>query len=92
MNFINRKTRSKQIQKNQHDTELKLRSYAFLTEKELFAKLSSAQGGLTSHEVEKRKDDFGKNVITIGNKNTISHRLVEAVINPFNVILLLVAE
>ena len=25
------------------------------------------------------------------NKNTISHRLVEAVINPFNVILLLVA-
>lgn len=91
MNFINRKTRSKQIQKNQHDTELKLRSYAFLTEKELFAKLSSAQGGLTSHEVEKRQDEFGKNVITIGNKNTISHRLVEAVINPFNVILLLVA-
>jgi Mg2+-importing ATPase len=91
VNFINRKTRSKQIQKNQHDTELKLRSYAFLTEKELFAKLSSAQGGLTSHEVEKRQDEFGKNVITIGNKNTISHRLVEAVINPFNVILLLVA-
>ena len=91
MNFINRKTRSKQIQKNQHDTELRLRSYAFLTEKELFAKLSSAQGGLTSHEVEKRQDEFGKNVITIGNKNTISHRLVEAVINPFNVILLLVA-
>lgn len=91
MNFINRKTRSKQIQKNQYDTELKLRSYAFLTEKELFAKLSSDHGGLVNQEAENKQDEFGKNVITIGNKNTIRHRLVEAVINPFNVILLLVA-
>lgn len=91
MNFINRKTRSKQIQKNQYDTELKLRSYAFLTEKELFAKLSSDHGGLVNQEAENRQDEFGKNVITIGSKNTIRHRLVEAVINPFNVILLLVA-
>jgi len=91
VNFINRKTRSKQIQKNQYDTELKLRSYAFLTEKELFAKLSSDHGGLVNQEAENKQDEFGKNVITIGNKNTIRHRLVEAVINPFNVILLLVA-
>lgn len=91
MNFINRKTHSSQIQKTKHDTELKLRSYASLTAEELFTHLSSAHAGLTNQEAENRQDEFGKNVITTGNKNTMLHRLKEAVINPFNIILLLVA-
>ncbi|HFI0731742.1 TPA: cation-transporting P-type ATPase, partial [Streptococcus suis] len=70
MNFINKKTHSRQIQKNKHDTELKLRSYAYLTAEELFTHLSSSHTGLTNHEVENRQDEFGKNVITTGNKNT----------------------
>jgi len=91
VNFINRKTHGRQIQKNKHDTELKLRSYASLTAEDLFTRLSSAYAGLTNQEAENKQDEFGKNVITIGNKNTILHRLKEAVINPFNIILLLVA-
>jgi Mg2+-importing ATPase len=91
VNFMNRKTYGRQIQKNKHDTELKLRSYTFLTAEELFARLSATQVGLTSEEAEKRQDQFGKNVITVGNKNTVLHRLREATINPFNVILLLIA-
>ena len=91
MNFINRKNHGRQIQKNKHDIELKLRSYASLTAEELFTHLSSAYTGLTNQEVENRQDKFGKNVITTGNKNTTLHRLKEAVINPFNIILLLVA-
>ncbi|HFU4084306.1 TPA: magnesium-translocating P-type ATPase [Streptococcus suis] len=91
VNFINKKTHSRQIQKNKHDTELKLRSYAYLTAEELFTHLSSSHTGLTNLEVENRQDKFGKNVITTGNKNTTLHRLKEAVINPFNIILLLVA-
>ena len=91
MNFMNKKTRGKQIQKNKHDTEVKLRSYAFLTAEELFARLSATQAGFTSEEAENRQDEFGKNVITIGNKNTALRRLREAVVNPFNVILLLIA-
>ncbi|MDD4475323.1 MAG: magnesium-translocating P-type ATPase [Eubacteriales bacterium] len=88
--FINKKKLRNQIQKNKQDTEGKLRSYAFLTTKDLFSSLSSAQLGLTSDEVENRQAEFGKNVISIGNKNTVLHRLREAIINPFNVILLIV--
>jgi Mg2+-importing ATPase len=91
VNFMIRKTLGSQIPKNKHDTEVKLHSYAFLTTEELFARLSTTQAGLTSEEAENIQDKFGKNVITVGNKNTVLHRLREAVINPFNVILLLIA-
>ncbi|MGC4018198.1 MAG: magnesium-translocating P-type ATPase [Muricomes sp.] len=88
---MNRKIQGRQIQKNRQDTELKLRSYAFLTVEELFARLSSTQEGLTREEIEERQEEFGKNVITVGNKNTMLHRLREATINAFNIILILIA-
>lgn len=91
VNFIKRKNPPRQIQKNKHDSEAKLRSCAFLVPEDLFTLLSASQSGLTNNEAENRQDEFGRNVITIGNKNTLPHRLREAVINPFNVILLLVA-
>lgn len=91
MKFMNRKNLSGQIQKNKQDTERSLRSYAFLSAEELFERLSSTQVGLTGGEAENRLDEVGKNVITIGNKNTLSHNLREALINPFNIILLIVA-
>lgn len=91
VNFIKRKKPPRQIQKNKHDSEAKLRSCAFLVPEDLFTLLSASQSGLTNNEAENRQDEFGRNVITIGNKNTLPHRLREAVINPFNVILLLVA-
>ncbi|WP_207636347.1 magnesium-translocating P-type ATPase [Desulfosporosinus youngiae] len=91
VNFMNGKSLGRQIQKNKHDTEVKLHSYAFLTAEELFSHLSTTQAGLTSEEAENRQAEFGKNVITVGNKNTLLHRLREAVVNPFNLILLLIA-
>ena len=91
MNFMSRKTRIRQIQKNKQNIEAKHRFYAFLTGEELLARLSTTQAGLTWEEAESRQDEFGENVITIGNKNTMLHRLREAVINPFNIILLLIA-
>ncbi|HWS29427.1 MAG TPA: magnesium-translocating P-type ATPase [Clostridia bacterium] len=91
MKFISRKFQNEQIQKNKRDTEEKLRSLAFLTGEELLIRLFAERTGLSSDEAETREHEFGKNVITIGNKNTVLHRLREAVINPFNIILLLVA-
>ncbi len=91
MNFMNRKNHGSQIQKNKNDTEVKLRSYAFLTTEEIFARLSATQAGLTSEEAENRQDEFGKNILTVGNKNTVMRRLREAAVNPFNIILLLIA-
>ncbi|NLF26545.1 MAG: magnesium-translocating P-type ATPase [Clostridiales bacterium] len=91
MNFMNKKRIGRQIQKNRQDSETKLRSHAFLAEEDLFSRLSAARTGLSSEEAEDRQDEFGKNIITIGQKNTLLHRIREAVINPFNVILLVVA-
>lgn len=85
------KRKIKDIQKNKYDVEKKIRFFAFLSEEELFRDISASRTGLTSEEAEERQDEFGKNVITVGNKNTIIHRLREAVINPFNIILFLIA-
>lgn len=91
MNFMNKRSYDKKIQKSKHDTEVKLRSYAFLPVEELLTCLSATQTGLTSEEAEDRQGEFGKNIITIGKVNTTWRRLREAVLNPFNIILLLLA-
>ena len=91
VNFIKRKTSVRQIQKNRQDTEKRLRASSFLSEEELFADLSSSRMGLGGEEAEALLDEFGKNAIFAGSGNTFGHRLREALINPFNVILLIVA-
>lgn len=77
--------------KNRQETEKNLHALAFLPQQELFARLFSSRNGLTGEEAQRRLEDGGKNVITVGRKNTALHRLREAVINPFNLILILIA-
>lgn len=91
MKLMRKKTISTQIQKNRRDTEKKLRDYAFLEEEKLLSALSASKTGLSTEEALERKNEYGANVITAGNKDTTLHRLREAVINPFNVILLVIA-
>ncbi len=91
MNFIRRENSNSKIQENQQSIEKRLYSYAFLTAEELFTRLSTAQAGLTGKEAESRQKEFGLNIITSGRKNTVLHRLREAIVNPFNIILLLIA-
>ncbi len=91
MKLMRKKTISTQIQKNRRDTEKKLRDYAFLEEEKLLSTLSASKTGLSTEEALERQNEFGANVITAGNKDTTFHRLREAVINPFNVILLVIA-
>jgi len=82
---------NKKIQKSKQDMDAKLRYLAFLNLNELFERLSTTQAGLTQDEAVSKQHEYGKNIITIGNKNTVWHRLKEAVINPFNMILLVIA-
>lgn len=91
MKLITGKAHASRIQKNKHDSETKLRSFAFMEQEELFSRLSAAQEGLTGTEAEDRQDEYGKNIITVGSRNTPLHRLREAVVNPFNIILLFIA-
>jgi Mg2+-importing ATPase len=91
VNFIVKKMRRKQTPDSRHDAEVKLRECAFLQEEALFARFSTERAGLTGEEARSRRDEFGENVITVGSNNTVLHRLREAIINPFNVILFIVA-
>ncbi len=91
MNFISKKNLSRRIQQNKQDTEVKLHANAFLAEEQLFVSLSANMAGLINAEAETRQDEFGKNTITTTKKNTPLYRLQEAVVNPFNIILLLIA-
>lgn len=91
MNFMNKKSLITKAQKNRQEIETTLFSYAFLTVEELYSQFSTGQAGLAGDEAKDRLNELGRNIITTGNKNTVLHRFREAVINPFNVILLLIA-
>lgn len=91
MKFMRKQTRNKQIQQNKLETEQKIRDLAFLAGEDLLAQLTTNTAGLSAEEAEERLDEYGENTITISNRNTTWHMLRESVVNPFNMILLLVA-
>lgn len=74
-----------------NDNEKMLRAYAFMNTEEIFDRLLTSSAGLTTEEAHERREKFGENVITTGKQDTVFHRLAQALINPFNVILLVVA-
>ncbi len=85
------KNQSRQIEKNKTESEARLRAFAFQNEDVLMAALSTSPAGLSSARAEENLDEFGKNIITAGRKNTALHRLREATVNPFNIVLLVIA-
>ena len=59
--------------------------------KETLAFYKSAFGGLTEEQVEENRDLYGENVITKGQEDSILKKIYESIINPFTVILLVIA-
>jgi len=80
-----------QLQQKQNESEKSLRNYAFVAIEELYSTMFVTQAGLTANQVEERQDEYGKNIITTGKNNTMLHRLQEAIVNPFNIVLLVIA-
>ena len=58
---------------------------------DLFQKYGTSYKGVSIVEVDDRLNEYGKNTIEIQNNNTWVHKLKEAFINPFNIVLMLVA-
>ena len=71
--------------------EENLRINSNLEVEKLFEKYGTSLAGISIVEVEDRLEEYGKNSIEIKNENTIWHKLREAFINPFNIVLMLVA-
>ena len=79
------------INERQKLVDKNLRENSKLKVEKLFEKLGTSYAGVSIVEVEDRLDEYGKNTIEIKNENTLLHKLKEAFINPFNIVLMLVA-
>lgn len=84
------KNKNNQITKNRKESEARIHLRAFQSEEKLLSDLGTSLAGLSREQVEERQDEYGKNVITAGTRNTMWHRLREATINPFNIVLLVI--
>lgn len=79
------------IKKLQKEIEVKLKIYSKMTKEELFRELNSSKEGVSVVDIAERLKEIGKNSIEVKNKNTIFYRIKEAIINPFNIVLIFVA-
>jgi Mg2+-importing ATPase len=88
---IKNNLKSKQIQRDKRESEAKLREYASGDIAALYKEFITSPQGLESWQIEELHDEYGRNIITSGADNSVFRRLREAVINPFNVVLLIIA-
>ena len=79
------------IAENQKKVSEKLIRCSKLSKENLLKEYGTSIEGLSIVEIEDKLDEYGKNSIEIKNENTIWHRLKNAFINPFNIVLIFVA-
>lgn len=68
-----------------------LKKFSNISVDETLTMLGTRIEGLTAEEVEARREEYGFNEFEKADKHTMLGRLFEAIINPFNIILLLIA-
>lgn len=74
-----------------HNCEVRLRHLASCSQEALFSLTASGRQGISVAEAAERLEKYGRNVITSDAERGVLGRLVQSVVNPFNVILFLVA-
>ena len=79
------------IRANQKQIQENLKKYSQMQKEELYNEFGSSSEGISIVDIEEKLDEFGTNSIEIKNENTILHKIKEAIINPFNIVLMLVA-
>ena len=73
------------------DAKARVRTAAALAEAEAYAFLQTERGGIASAEAERRRGQYGENVLPSRKKKGTAARLLAAIINPFTLILLALA-
>ncbi|KAB1439482.1 magnesium-translocating P-type ATPase [Candidatus Galacturonibacter soehngenii] len=81
------KTPNKEIIRNSPN----ISSYATMDLTAVIDIFKTQNEGLTTKEADSRLEEFGPNQISEGYKDTVWSKLFEAIINPFNVILIVIA-
>ena len=75
----------------QPGVEQKLIELSRLPDQEIFGQFKTDEDGLNQVEASERLEAYGRNIIDTGNENSLFKRVREAIINPFNIVLLAVA-
>ena len=78
-------------EKDYEKVEYKIKENSKLNVDKLFKKYKTSLDGISVVEVEERMEEYGKNIIEIKDQNTVWRRIKEAFINPFNIVLMIVA-
>ena len=73
------------------EVETKLKDYSRKQVSQVLRKLETSYEGLNQVEADERIEKYGKNIIDSANQTTLFDRIKDAIINPFNVVLLVVA-
>lgn len=79
------------IEDKNKEIELKLKEYAKMNIPNILEELKTTNEGLSCVEIEEKQEEYGKNILDLKNNKTLLSRLKEAFINPFNIVLILVA-
>ena len=87
---MGRKNESK-TQEKKVLVEQELAALSAISDEELYKKLSTSEEGLNQVEASDRLEEYGRNIIDTGSSNGLAMRIRDAIINPFNVVLLIVA-
>ena len=74
-----------------NEVEKELLNFSTMEIEKLFELYGTSLEGLDQVEAEEELEEHGKNIIDIKNNSSLASRIKEAVINPFNIVLLLVA-
>ncbi len=86
-----RRTSWQKNTEKQRAAEQQLAEIAKISDEELFKRLDTDEEGLNQVEAGDRLEEYGKNIIDTGNENSLAKRIRGAIINPFNIVLLIVA-
>lgn len=86
----NMKNKKVQVREKQKVIDENLRAVASLPKEQLYERYNTTEEGISVVDVEEKLNEYGANEIVVKNTNTIWHKLKEAFINAFNIVLLLV--
>ncbi len=73
------------------EVERNLIAISRLNDEQLFEKYQTDPDGLNQVEAAERLEQYGKNIIDVSNENSLLSRIKDAVVNPFNIVLMIVA-
>ena len=81
----------KKFQMAAHEAQAKLLEAAALETNDVMARYGTGPGGLTEEQAEASRDRYGANKVTREKKKSLATRLIQAFVNPFTVILFVLA-